>query len=177
MDPMTLVALAQIPPAAVTPGAPSSTEGTYILYTILGSIVLQAFAFITMVWKDFSQRQRDRTARADELEDRKLLAQQVVDTSTALATKVHETSEKLATKVIDTSLTLAKTVNETSIVLAEKVVETTAAITKAIEANTALTMEAKTAAHDAYKEANSVNLKIHEIGIERLAIEKKETPH
>jgi len=161
-----LLALAQVPPPAVVPGVAPSTEGTYILYTILGSVVLQAFAFITMVWKDFSQRQRDRTARADELEDRRLLAQQVITTSAALATKVHDTSEKLAEKVIDTSLTLAKTVNDTSIVLAEKVVETTAAITRAIEANTELTREAKTAANDAYKEANNVNLKIAEIGLQ-----------
>ena len=155
----------QLPQVGVTP-VPSATEGTYILYTILGSVVLQAFAFITMVWKDFSQRQRDRQARADELEDRKLLARQVVDTSAALATKVHDTSEKLATKVIDTSLQLAQKVNDTSIILAEKVVETTAAITKAIEANTELTREAKTAANEAYKEANNVNLKIAEIGLQ-----------
>jgi ABC-type transporter Mla subunit MlaD len=160
--------LAQLqPPAPVAAPAPGlSPEASVIVYTVVAAIVAQAFTFVTMVWKDRSQRIRDRQARADELEDRKALAQQVIDTSDKLASKVHDTSEKLATKVIDTSLVLAQTVNDTSIKLAEKVVETTAAITEAIAANTALTREAKDAAREAYTEANNVNLKIAEIGLQ-----------
>lgn len=136
-----------------------------LIWGVIAAVVAQLVTFGSLMFNSRQQRLREERNRKWEVEDRAELAKQVVTTSAQLATKVHETSVELASKVIDTSAALAKTVTDTSAVLAEKVDATTKAITDAIAENTVKTERAAEAAHEAYKEANNVNLKIASLGL------------
>lgn len=95
---------------------------------LVAALAAQALTFFTLVFNAKQARLREERHRSWDIEDRKLLA--------------------------------------------TKVVETTSEIRDAIAENTAKTEQATVAAHDAYKEANHVNVKISDLNARLLKQEK-----
>jgi len=138
-----------------------------VLIGVVAAVIAQLVTFATVMFNARTTRQRAERDRQWEIEDRKVLAAHVQSTSDTLAVKVRQTSEDLTAKVMETSAMLVQTVKRTSAALSEKVTDTSDALTAAIAENTLRTEEAKSAAHDAFVEANHVNEKIASLGLHR----------
>ena len=121
-----------------------------IVADLFATTLANLLTLLTVIFTAHQQREREIRTRAWEIEDRKVLAIHVAATSDALAEKVQTTSDALALKVS----------------------ETTNSLQAAIADNTVKTEGAAAAAHEAYKEANHVNLKIQTLGL-RLATENE----
>ena len=121
--------------------------------TTLAVVVPQMVVVIALVINAYVAHRRRSDERRWDVEDRATLARKVEITREELARKVETTREDLATKVETTREDLAATVLTTSEALTAHVTQATDDLAVKVE-------EAKTAAHDAYKEANSINLKI-----------------
>jgi len=122
---------------------------------VVGGIVAQLCTLIIIMFNARQARLRREEQRRWDMEDRAALAKKVVETSTALADKVIKTSIKLAKSVKSTGDDLTKHVSQTAKDLTVRVDGAT------------------DAAHEAYKEANNVNMKIENLNKRLISEEEK----
>jgi len=147
---------------------------TALLIGVLATFLASLTTFMTLVYNGRQQRLREERARRWEIEDRALLAKQVMDTSSALAQTAAQQHDVVVAAIADnTTKTELSTEKATEAFReANHVNHKIADLNSAIIDNSSKIEEAIAGAHAAYEEANHVNNKISQLQ-ERLLVQEK----